>query len=271
MSSIPARSKARRFLPVRSVALGALVVVAGVGLAACSSSKSGAGNSTTSTTASGGTKGSGPSGSSGLATTTTSGSSSSGGIGGLISKITSARQLTFGATYSAVSSGSSAKTETFTYAQMPPKSLFEVAGAKVISTGTATYSCTSTSGAPTCVSVGSADPLADTLNFITGGTALSALTALKTGIAQKLPNFSASYSTATYAGQSAQCVSGTESSNSYKYCITDSGVLAYAGGSGTGGFGGLTLESFSTNVSSSEFSLPPGATVVTVPSSGVSP
>jgi hypothetical protein len=142
---------------------------------------------------------------------------------------------------------------------------------KVIDTGSGTYSCSSSSGTPTCVSVGSTDPLADTLDFVTGDTALSALNALKTGIAQKLPNFSASYSTATYAGQTAQCVSGTESTNTYKYCVTDSGVLAYAGGTSTSGFGGLTITAFSTNVSSSEFSLPAGATVVTIPSSGVSP
>jgi hypothetical protein len=278
MSSTPVPCHLRRSQPggsppvrlqparLRLLPIGALLIVAAISLAACSSSKSGSGNSTTSSTASGGTKSSSPSGTSGLATTSTSSSSGSGEIGGLINKISSAKQLTFGATYSAVTSGSAAKTETFTYAQMPPKSVFEVSGIKVIDTGTATYSCSSASGTPTCISEGTGDPLADTLNFITGDTALTALNALKTGIAQKLPNFSATYSTATYAGQSAQCVSGTESTNTYKYCITDSGVLAYAAGTSTSGFGGLTLSAFSTNVSSSEFSLPPGATVVTTPS-----
>jgi hypothetical protein len=274
MSSTPtSRQDPRlRLGRLRLLPIGALLVVAAMSLAACSSSKSGSGNSTTSSTASGGTKSSSPSGTSGGATTSTSASSSgSGQLGSIISEISSAKHLTFGATYSAVTSGSASKTETFTYAQMPPKSVFEVSGIKVINTGTGTYSCASSSGTPTCISEGSGDPLADTLNFITGDTALTALTALKTGIAQKLPNFSASYSTGTYAGQSAQCVSGTESTNTYKYCITDSGVLAYAAGTSSSGFGGLTLSAFSTNVASSEFSLPPGATIVTTPSSGISP
>jgi hypothetical protein len=244
-----------RILPV-----AALFIVAGLGLAACSSGKSGSGNTTTSSSSSTGSPAG--TGNSGSTTSPTVGGSSE--LGVLSGELQSAKQLTFSATYAESGSGTTANS-TLTYAQMPPKSLFKAASAVVIDTGTGTYSCSSSAGTPICVSFGSSDPLASALNFVTGGTELTAINALKSGIAQKLPNFSASYSTATYAGQQARCISGTESSNTFKYCLTSQGVLAYAGGSSTHSFGSLSLSSFTTNVSSSEFALPAGATVETIP------
>jgi hypothetical protein len=246
----------------RVLVLGAVVLATGTCLAACSSKTPNSGATSTSSGPGGSTSTSGASAGS---STTTKSSSSGSALGTMAASIQSAKNLTFSATYTEAGSTSSAS-GSLTYAQMPPKSLFKAGSGEIIDTGSASYSCSAATGTPTCVSFGTTNPLAGTLDFVTGGTELQAINALKAGIAQKLPNFSASFSTATYAGQSAQCLSGTESSSTFKYCVTTSGVLAYAGGSTTSGFGSLTLKSFSTNVSSSEFSLPPGATVVTLPS-----
>jgi hypothetical protein len=72
---------------------------------------------------------------------------------------------------------------------------------------------------------------------------------------------SATFSNQTIAGQSVQCVSGVKAGNTFKYCLTNSGVLAYAGGSTATGGGAITLTSYSTSVSASDFALPPGATI----------
>jgi hypothetical protein len=50
-------------------------------------------------------------------------------------------------------------------------------------------------------------------------------------------------------------------SGSGKYCVTNAGILA----SLTSASGGFTLTSYSGSVPSSDFSLPMGATVVTLP------
>lgn len=241
-----------------------LLVATGACLAACSSSKSGSGATTSTTASAGGNSTTTTAGSSGSGTTSSTAASNTPSLGSLTGEVAAAQHLTFSASYAEV--GSTSQSMTLTYAQMPPKSLFKASGADLINTGSGTYSCSASSGTTVCISFGTTNPFASTLNFVTGETVLTGLNALKSGIAQKLPNFSASYSTASYAGQSAECVSGTESTNTFKYCLTSSGVLAYAGGSNNKTFGSLTMTSYSTSVSSSEFSLPAGATVETIPS-----
>jgi trimeric autotransporter adhesin len=249
----------------RALAIAVVLVATGTALAACSSNKSSGSSSTsTSTSVGGSTTTSGAQG--GSSTTTNSSSSTNGALASMASSIKNAKHLTFSATYTESGSASSAS-GSLTYAQEPPKSLFKAGSGEIIDTGSTSYTCSSSSGSPTCVSFGSSNPLAGTLNFITGGTELQAINALESGIAQKEAHFSASFSTGTYAGQPAKCLSGTETDSSFKYCITDKGVLAYAGGDTTSGFGSLTLGSFQTSVDPDEFSLPPGATVVTLPGS----
>jgi len=60
----------------------------------------------------------------------------------------------------------------------------------------------------------------------------------------------------------ARCVRWTSSSTqSVKYCVTDSGILAYAASAG----GTFRLSGFSASPPASDFSLPAGATVITIP------
>ena len=47
-----------------------------------------------------------------------------------------------------------------------------------------------------------------------------------------------------------------------KYCVTDSGILAYAASAGST----FELTSFTSSPAASDFALPAGATVITVPS-----
>jgi len=69
------------------------------------------------------------------------------------------------------------------------------------------------------------------------------------------------FSNATYSGLSARCVSVTASGQPYKWCVARAGILAYASSSGST----FQLTSYSSNVSSADFNLPAGATVMTSP------
>jgi hypothetical protein len=50
----------------------------------------------------------------------------------------------------------------------------------------------------------------------------------------------------------------------FKYCVTDSGILAYGASAGNT----FELTSYSPAPPDSDFTLPPGATVVTLPGGG---
>jgi hypothetical protein len=186
----------------------------------------------------------------------------------LTQSVNSAKHGTFKLSYAETSSttgGSSS--DTFTFEQMPPnKYFFATNGATkftIIDTGTKTYTCEDQSGHQVCISYGTTNPFASLLSVITGETVLTQFQALRTGLVEKLTGVSATFSNQTIAGQSVQCVSGVKGGDSFKYCLTQSGVLAYSGGSTATGGGAITLTSYSTSVSASDFALPVGATVVT--------
>jgi hypothetical protein len=186
----------------------------------------------------------------------------------LTQSVNSAKHGTFKLSYAETSSttgGSSSNT--FTFEQMPPnKYLFGVDGtnkATIIDTGNGTYTCAAQGGRQVCISYGTTNPFASLLSVITGETVLTAFKGLQTGLAAKLAGVSATFSNQTIAGQSVQCVSGVKGGDSFKYCLTQSGVLAYSGGSTATGGGAITLTSYSTSVSASDFALPVGATIVT--------
>jgi hypothetical protein len=150
-----------------------------------------------------------------------------------------------------------------TYEQDPPKSYFAVNQGKVIDTGTATYFCT-TSGTVTCLSSTTEDPLASLLNLFSPKTTIDSLQAAQTALAAKTAGYNATFSSATFAGQAATCVTITGGSGSGKFCVTGTGQLAYVSTSASQVF---QLTSYSSSVSASDFALPPGATVMTLPAS----
>ena len=228
-----------------SVAVAVVVAMA----AGCSSSA----KKTTGTTTAGG----------GGATTTTSssgGSGSSGQLGSLAQEIQGGQHSVFKAVYTYSGAGQSGTT--VTVEQDPPKSVFITDGGEVLATGTATYYC-STGAAAQCVNAGSgsANPLAGLSDVFSANNVLSAIRQAEADAAAHAQGYNASFSTQSFGGVSADCVTLTASNQTGKYCVTHNGILAYSGTS-TASF---QLTSYSGNPSPSDFSLPAGATITSVP------
>jgi hypothetical protein len=237
-----------------------MIAVAGLALAACSSGTPNSASGSTTTTSSQGSS----STTAGGGSSTTSGSSSTASkLTAFESNVQSAKSGTFKLSYALTSSTSNS---TLTFEQLPPKYLFSIGGASatdIVDTGTGTYACSGQAGHEYCYSFSTAtNPFASLLNVVTGASVLSTLHSVQSSLAAKLQGVQVSFSNQTFAGQSSQCVSGTYQGNSFKYCVTNSGVLAYAGGSGSKSFGSISLSSYSTSPSASDFALPVGATVV---------
>ena len=199
--------------------------------------------------------------------TTSSSSATSGGgsdqLSAFTGKLKSAEQATFKATYQASYSGNN---ETVTLEQAPPKSYFASSGGSVINTGTTTYFCSTANGSESCISESSsANPLAALVDLFSPAAAVTALQGFESQVVAHAAGVNVTYSTSSFAGQSANCVNVSHAGQSEKYCVTASGILAYAGV----GPNSFQLTSYSTTVAQSDFSLPAGATVETLPS-GVS-
>ncbi len=223
------------------------LVLVGAALAACSSSPTTATTPTTS-----------PSG-----TTATTGGSAAGStslkkLESLSSSVKAAEKKTFKAVYTITNAST---TQTVTIEQSPPKSVFGTKGGSVIDTGTATYYC-STTGTTTCLSAGTTNPLASLTALFSPATVLAGLQAAQTEAAAHAAGYNVSFSSQTYAGQPTSCANLSGAGNSVKYCVTDSGILAYASSNG----GSFALTSYSSSPPASDFSLPAGATVETIPS-----
>jgi hypothetical protein len=226
------------------------VAVAALALAACSSSPSASTSSTSS-----------PSGGGTTATTTAStggGSSFASRLGSLSNSMKGAETAPFKATYSATDNG---KMETITYEQDPPKFLFGTTAGEVVDTGSTTYFC-STTGAASCFSSSTEDPLAALLQALSPKTYIGSLQAAQAALAAKTAGYSTSFSNQTFAGQPSTCVTISQSSGTEKVCVTGTGELAYVSTSPAQVF---ALTGYSASVSASDFSLPPGASVVTIP------
>jgi len=218
--------------------------VAALALAGCSSGKKSSSSATT--------------------TSTTAGASGGGGIqSGQLSTIASSVEAGKQATYKAVYTYSGAGSNgPITIEQKPPKTLFKTSAGDLIDTGTTTYYC-ATTGTPTCLSVGTgtANPLAGLSDAFNPDTAVAAIQAAEAEGAAHVSGYNVSFSTQSFGGASADCVTVSSGSQTGKYCVTKAGVLAYEG-TATASF---QLTSYSTNVADSDFSLPAGATITTYP------
>ena len=197
--------------------------------------------------------------------TPTSSSPASGGgadaakIQSLSSSVQAAEHATYKATYT--SQNAAGTSQSVTIEQKPPKSVFSVAGTTVINDGTTTYYCSNNGGREQCVSQSGANPLAAVETIFSPSTVLNAFEQAKTQAAAHAAGYNLAFSDASYAGQHSTCVSAT-GTTTFKYCVTDAGVLAYGGSQGNS----FTLTSYSGSPSDSDFALPAGASVVTVPS-----
>jgi hypothetical protein len=226
------------------------LVVAGGVLGACGGSTNSSADKTTTTDS----------------TTTTSGRSSGGSdvsqFQALSSQVQAGAHATYSATYT--SKNAAGTSQTITIEQKPPRSVFSTSSGSVINDGTHTYFCTTTGGTKECVSESGAgvNPLASITTLFSPTTLLNQFHAAEAAAGAHALGYSADFSSATYAGVHAQCVRYTSSSSqSVTYCVTNSGILAYAQSAG----GTFELTAFNSAPPASDFTLPAGATVVTIP------
>lgn len=235
--------------------LPALVLVAAAAtLAACSSSSSGSGTTTTS-----------PGGGSTSAPSSSSASSKAlQELDGLSSAVGHESKATFKATYTITSSAS--QTETLTVEQMPPDQLFSTTEngqneGDDIFNGKNDYFC-SNETPPSCIEYSSSDnPLSSLVDIVSGSEALTEIKDWQSTVEGDVMGYHLTESSQTFGGQSATCATWSYNGQSAKVCVTSGGVLAYSG-SGTEA---LTLTAYSTSVSKSDFALPKGATISTIP------
>jgi hypothetical protein len=249
----PAASRAPR-APLGTVCLIG-VLLTGVVLSACGSSKNAGSTSATSATTA-------------ASSATTSGGSSTGGgtsdasqLQSLSSAVQSGEHASYKAVYTSQSSTGAA--QTITIEQMPPKSVFSTTSGSVIDDGTHTYFCSASGAAEQCVteSSGGANPFASITALFSPTTLLNEFHAAEGAAAAHTAGYSVAFSSGSYAGLAAKCLDYTAATQTVKYCVTDTGLLAYAQSTG----GTFELTSFSSSPAAGDFSLPPGATVVTIP------
>jgi hypothetical protein len=238
------------------------LVLAAVVLGACSSSTTAAKTTTTTTTTAA------------SAATTAPGSSGGGSSSqsSQFSALSSSVQASERATYKAVytSHPTSGASQTITIEQMPPKTVFSTTSGSVINDGTHTYFCSAAGGSNQCVettSTGSPNPLGSLTNFFNPTTLLSEFHAAQAAAAAHSAGYSVAFSGSTYAGLSAKCLNYSGGGQTVKYCVTDSGILAYAQAAG----GTFELTSYSSSPPASDFALPTGVPVITLPSNGATP
>jgi hypothetical protein len=226
------------------------LVFIGVVLAACGSSSPSSTSGTTTTTAAAGS-----------ATTNASGAASNAlsKLQNLSSTIQAAEKKPFKAVYTITNANTA--TQTVTVEQSPPKSAFGTKSGDVIDTGTASYYCTTTSTPATCLSAGATNPLASLVAVFSPETVLAGLRQAEAEADAHTAGYNVSFSSGSYAGQGATCANLTGAGNTVKYCVTNGGVLAYVSSNG----GTFSLTSYSPSPPASDFALPAGATVETIP------
>jgi hypothetical protein len=212
----------------------------------------------------------------------------------LSTQINKGKKLTYYVTYKTVGEGSQS---TVTIAQAPPKTYFASSGSTVFNNGKTTYYCspgtsdsgdsgssgsgnsgdsgdsgnsgaTTTTAAPKatlqCYSEKGNNPLADTEDLFTGSSVLSIFSEAEEGTVARLLGIKVSQSSGNYAGQPSTCITVSRRGQSAKYCVTKQGLLSYSSASGTKGY--FEMTKYSSHPPSSLFSLPSGATTVTIPS-----
>jgi hypothetical protein len=234
----------------RTTALVGLLLLSGL-LAACGSSNNGASSTTTTTSPT----------ATGSATTTGSASGATSALSkiqALTSSVQGSEKSTFKAVYTVVNG---ANTETITVEQAPPKSALSTKGGAFIDTGTASYYC-SDSAPATCLNAGTTNPLAALTQLFSPKTEEAELKAIQAEASADASGYHISFTSETFGGVGTTCANVTGTTTPVKYCVTKEGVLAY----GSSASSTLTLTSYSTSVPASDFALPAGATIMTLPS-----
>jgi hypothetical protein len=174
----------------------------------------------------------------------------------VVKSLQNPQKVSFTATYTARDKG---QTQVLTVEQDPPKSFFKAKNGEVIDTGQVTDFC-STTGAVSCTSSTTSDPVSSWLDLVSPSSTVFSLLGAQAALVTQAA--SASFSSATFAGQPSSCVTISGSREAGKYCVTSTGLLAYLRASASEV---LTLTSYSSRVDPSDFTLPSGAVVPTPP------
>jgi hypothetical protein len=176
----------------------------------------------------------------------------------LTTHVSAANHTTFKAVYASVDDGQS---QTITFEQKPPATLFSDGSGAVLSTGKKTYLCSTEAGTKSCISESGANPLAGLEEIFTPVYTVNILKAAEAEIAARAGNYHVSFSTKSYAGVSSTCASITAQGHTDIYCVGKSGMLTYEAGPGES----FTLTSYSSSPPASDFAVPASATTVTIP------
>ena len=237
----------------------AAALAAALALGACGGSSKKSSSATTTATAPATTAPAAP------ATTAAAGPTTTGSGGAAsLSKIEAAAEAgskaTFKLTYSSTSNGT---TSTITLEQDPPNQVFKSGSGELLVTGGKTYFCGTSTSSPTCTvySSSGATPLSSIMDIYDGSTYVSYMKSWQSLISTGITGYHISFTSTTYAGQPSQCAKWDYQGNSAQYCFTDSGMLAYVGTTGSN----IELTGYSATVPASDFALPSGATVITLP------
>lgn len=181
-------------------------------------------------------------------------------LGSLSNSLQGEERLTFKAVY--VDHPKTGASSSITFEQKAPNSLVLVGGGELLTEGGKTYYCAKPGSTTTCYVATTTDPLAAVFDIFDPAVVITELKAIQQEVTAKLAGVTVTSATKTIAGSSAQCEIVKTKSGTGEWCITSGGFLGYIG-EGSGGY--LELQSFSTSVSSSDFKLPAGATVQTIP------
>ena len=200
-----------------------------------------------------------------------------GDLSGFSATVQKGKNATFKAVYTSTSS--SGESETITFEQAPPMQLFKtVSGTHsslMLNTGSQTLTCEGASGAkPNCVDMGNSGNAALTgmLNFYDGSFVVTTMHSWQMMIGAHVAGVSLKFHDDTIAGQAVQCATWSAQSQSATYCVTHHGVLAKASGSSSSGSqSSFVLTSYSTSARSSDFAVPAGASVASIPTMPATP
>lgn len=186
-------------------------------------------------------------------------SGTTGVIQQMISHLKNAQNSPYSVTYSM--SGASAGVGSFTYEQSPPKYRLSLSTVSVIATGSTIYLCTGSTAGTICTVDTGTNPLTSVEKAFSASSVIPKLTSLQSELAAKTAGVHITSSTQTFASQPSTCLAYVQAGVTSKYCATDSGVLAYASdGSST-----LTLTHYSPTVAATDFALPQGASLESLP------
>jgi hypothetical protein len=105
-------------------------------------------------------------------------------------------------------------------------------------------------------------PLGATADIFSAAPVLSVFSQAEESAVARALGIKVSGSSTSFAGQPSTCITVSRKSNTGKYCVTKQGLLSYSGSGKTY----FKMVKYSAHPSSSLFTLPAGATTVTIPS-----